>query len=82
LSVVRIELALRNRVLGAVIDGLANRALELSGHITGIGDSPAVIGHLEDFGAQREAHAVAGAAVFVDDYFHETPTIIKYQPDS
>jgi hypothetical protein len=68
-------------VLGAILDGLADRTLELTRNITGIGDSPAVIGHLEDFGAQRQAHAVAGAAVFVDDYLHNTPTFIKRRPN-
>ena len=50
---------------------MASRAapFESLGDVLGIGDRPAVVGQLEDLGAQRQAHAVARAPVLVDVTF-------------
>src|SRR6185312_10280325 len=49
-----------NSLFWTVGDGVLGRALEIRRHLARIGDRPPVIGHLEDLGAQRQAHAVAG----------------------
>src|SRR6185312_3369731 len=56
----------KNGLFRAVGDRVLGRTLQLCGHITRIRDCPPVVRHLEDLGAQRQAHAVPGAAVLVD----------------
>jgi len=47
--------------------------LHAVGDLLRIRDRPTIVTQLEDLGAQRQAHAVAGAAVLVDGDPHQRP---------
>ncbi len=49
--------------------------LQPGGDLFGIGDRPTVVGHLEDLGAQGQAHAMAGTAFLVDGDLHRRPPL-------